>query len=202
MSTGFGHVTEILCYPPAFWTNSSCHKAKSSTHSEPDTTSQEYNFSEPPNSLLTKCINIALDRIGRLGSITYQTFFNDEWTEIGDMVTNNPDEVLTLVVGMLFPVNGNDGKRITADDIAKVIKFRDAQIFASATGLSVTATFQMLERNKADPMNFHRKWDLKRQIVEKRVEKGLPDEADPELADIKLTLQRDWKQRMPESSSL
>ena len=143
-----------------------------------------------------------MDRIARLGNIAHQTFFNDEWTEIGDMATNNPDEVLTLVVGMLFPVNGNDGKRITADDVAKGVKFRDVQVFASATGSSVTATFQMLERNKADPMNPYKKWDLKRQIVEKRVEKGLPDEADPELADIKLKLQRDWKQRMPESSSL
>ena len=125
-----------------------------------------------------------MDRIARLGNIAYQTFFNDEWTEIGDMVINNPGEVLTLVVGILFLVNGNDGKRITADDIAKVLKFRDAQVFASVTGLSVTATFQMLERNKADPMNLYRKWDLKRQIVEK----GLPDEADPELADTKLKL--------------
>lgn len=29
------------------------------------------------------------------------------------------------------------------------------------------------------------------------MEKELPDEADPELADIRLKLQRDWKQRMP-----
>ena len=161
-------MTEILCYPPAFCTNSSCHKAKSSLRhqtqhiahidtSEPITATQEYNFSELPNSLLTKCINIAIDRIARLGIIAYQTFFNDEWTEIGDMTTKNPDEVLTLVVGMLFPLNGNDRKRIPADDFAKVLNFRDAQVFASAAGSSVTATFQMLERNKADPINLYRK---------------------------------------------
>lgn len=91
-----------------------------------------------------------MDRIARLGITAHQTLFSDELT---DIVTNNPDEVLTLVVGMLFPVNGNDVKRLTADDVAKILKFRDAQVFALATGSSVTATFQMLERNKANPMN-------------------------------------------------
>ncbi|KAL2051955.1 hypothetical protein ABVK25_007870 [Lepraria finkii] len=126
-----------------------------------------------------------MDRIARLGITAHQTLFSDEWT---DIVTNNPDEVLTLAVSMLFPVNGNDGKRVTADDVAKILKFRDARVFASATGSSVTATFQMLERNKANPVNLFGKWDLKRQIMKKRMENKLPDEADPELADIKLKL--------------
>lgn len=91
-----------------------------------------------------------MDRIARLGITAHQTLFSDELT---DIVTKNPDEVLTLVVGMLFPVNGNDVKRLTGDDVAKILKFRDAQVFALATGSSVTATFQMLERNKANPMN-------------------------------------------------
>jgi hypothetical protein len=49
----------------------------------------------------------------------------------------------------------------------------------------------MLERNKDDPMNPYKKWDLKRQIREKRKEKGFPEEVDPELEGIKLKLQRD-----------
>ncbi|KAL2045213.1 hypothetical protein N7G274_002296 [Stereocaulon virgatum] len=134
-----------------------------------------------------------MDRIARLGNVAYQTFFNDEWTEIGDMVTNNPDEVVTLIVGMLYPTNGNDGNPITADGIAKVLQHRDVKVFALATGPSVIATLSMLERNKDDPMNPYKKWDLKRKIREKRKEKGFPEEADPELEGIKLKLQRDFE---------
>ena len=118
---------------------------------------------------------------------SYKAFMDKVCDDDALIFKQNYTDLEMLIVAMRFSFlnPNNDDKPVTHHDIAETLKRHDPQrtrVFANATGAYIEDVYQMLQLLKHDSENPFMKWELKLEIHEHRLSRGLPDDFDSEFA--------------------
>ena len=127
----------------------------------------------------------------------YKLIMDKVWDDDALAFKQNYTDLEILIVAMRFSFlnPNNNNKPATPHDIAEALKRRDPQrtrVFANATGAYIEDIYRMLQLFKHDSKNPFMKWELKLEIHEHRLSRGLPDDFDSEFTRIVLELRKDF----------